>query len=208
MNILKLFRKLKPQSAPKLPDKEERLEIVISGSGGQGMILAGRILAEAATIYDKKEAVMTQSYGPEARGGASRAEIIISNSSIDYPKVMSTDILLVMTQEALDKYASMLNPKQGLLIVDETFIKHVPSQFKNVFKAPFSSLAMKLLDAQIVANIIALGSLSAITGAVSREALIKAVLARVPDKIIVLDRMAVDAGYKVAEDSDFKWKRF
>ncbi|MFQ5951802.1 MAG: 2-oxoacid:acceptor oxidoreductase family protein [Candidatus Omnitrophota bacterium] len=169
------------------------------------MILAGKILAEAASIYDKKEAVMSQSYGPEARGGASKAEIVISSGRIDYPKVMKVNILLAMTQEALDKYGKSLGP-EGLLIVDETFIKEVPARFKNVFKAPFTSLAINLLGAPIVANVIALSLLAAITNIVSREALIRAVLDHVPDKVLVLDRMAIDAGFKIAEDSGFKWK--
>lgn len=206
MNILKLLKRLKVTS--KIPSRrvEERFEILLSGSGGQGIILAGRILAEAASIYGQKEAVMTQSYGPEARGGASKAEIIISSSPIDYPKVIDVDILLAMAQEALDKYAELLNPK-GLLIVDSTFIKEIPAGLPNVFKAPFSGLAAKLLGAPIVANIIALGSLVSITKVVAREALIRAVLAHVPEKVLVLDRIAVDTGFKVVKDAGFCWKR-
>ena len=206
MNIIKrLFRRHKLQR-PETASKAERFEIVLSGSGGQGMILAGKILAEAACIYDEKEAVMTQSYGPEARGGASRAEVIISSEPIDYPKVLDMDILLTMTQEALDKYGKLLNPK-GLLIVDETFIKNIPSHYENVFKAPFSSLAIKLLEAPIVANVIALGALAAITNVVTRDALIHAVLACVPDKALMLDRISVDIGFKVAQESGFTFKR-
>ncbi len=89
----------------------ERLEICLSGAGGQGLILAGIILSEAAGIYDGKEAVQTQSYGPEARGGASRSEVIISNDTIDYPKVIKSDILLALTQTACDKYVKNLDRK-------------------------------------------------------------------------------------------------
>ena len=170
------------------------------------MILAGKILAEAASIHDKKEAVMTQSYGPEARGGASKAEVIISNADIDYPKVTRADILLAMTQEALDKYSKFLNP-QGLLLIDETFVGSIPSGIKNIFKAPFNSLSMKLLGTPMSANIIALGSLVAISNVISREALIRTVLARVPAKALILNRLAVDLGFKVAYDSNFKWDR-
>jgi len=206
MNILNLFKKPKAQASLKTQNKPGHLEIVLSGSGGQGLILAGRILAEAASIYDHKEAVMTQSYGPEARGGASKAEVIISCQKINYPKVMHTDILLAMTEKSLEKYGDSLTPG-GLLIVDETFIHKVPSSFKNVFKAPFSSLAIKLLDASIVANVIALGALTCISNAVSHQALVQAVLALVPERVLVLDRIAVDAGYKVAEDSGFQWRK-
>lgn len=205
MNILKLLKRPREVKTVK-PSALKRLEIVLSGSGGQGMILAGSILAEAAAIYDNKEAVMSQSYGPEARGGASRAEVIISSEEIHYPKAIETDVLLTMTEEALNKYGRLLAP-HGLLIVDETFIKKTPANIKHIFKAPFSSLALKLLDAPIVANVIALGSLAAITNAVSREALIRAVLARVPKKALVSDRIAVDAGFKLIEDSDFKWEK-
>ncbi|MCQ9205953.1 MAG: 2-oxoacid:acceptor oxidoreductase family protein [Omnitrophica bacterium] len=206
MNILKLFKKRRVRAQTEIPDKPERLEIVLSGSGGQGMILAGKILSEAASIYDTKEAVMAQSYGPEARGGASKAEIIISSQSIYYPRVTQADILLAMTQEALDKYVMSLK-KEGLLVVDDTFIKEVPQGFVNVFKAPFSALAIKLLNAPIVANIIALGAIAAITKIISREALIQAVLARVPEKILVSDRMAIDTGFKLVNDSNFQWSK-
>jgi len=88
---------------------KERIEVCLSGAGGQGLILAGIILAEAAGIYEGKEVVQTQSYGPEARGGASRSEVVISEGFIDYPKVTKSDILLVLTQDACDKYISKLS---------------------------------------------------------------------------------------------------
>ena len=203
MIILKLLRKFR---APRqdFPANPESYEIIFSGSGGQGIILGGRIFAEAASIYDNKEAIMTQSYGPEARGGASRAEVIISLAKIDYPKVRQADVLLAMTQQALNTYGHMLDDN-GLLVVDEILVKDVPNRFKNVFKAPFSTLASKLLDNPIVLNIIALGSLAAIAKVVSREALIRAVLDHVPPKVLVQNRIAVDLGFKVAGDSGFKW---
>ena len=205
MNILKLFRRQRREQ-PEFPLTLETYEVVLSGSGGQGVILGGRILAEAASIYDNKEAIMAQSYGPEARGGASRAEIIISRSKIDYPKVMRADVLLAMTQEALNVYGNMLD-EEGLLVADEILVKDIPPRFKNVFKAPFSALAVKLLDAPIVVNIIALGSLAAITKVVSREALIRATLGHVPQKLLVVDRIAVDIGFKAVNDSGFEWHK-
>ena len=205
MNILNLFRRHEPE-IPVSSSLAERYEVILSGAGGQGAILAGKILAEAASIYDNKEAVMSQSYGPEARGGASRAEVIISSSVIDYPKVMRADILLVMTQQALDKYGMMLK-ENGLLVVNETVVKSIPDNFKNVFKAPFNSLAAEVLELPIASNLIALGSLVAITKIVPREALIRACLDRVPQKFLVPDRIALDVGYKVVKDSSFKWER-
>ncbi len=202
MNILNLFKRQKAE-VPVSPNITERHEVILSGAGGQGVILAGKILAEAASIYDNKEAIMSQSYGPEARGGASRAEVIISSSAIDYPKVMKADILLVMTQQALDKYGAMLK-ENGLLVVNQTAVKSIPDRFKNVFKAPFNSLAMELLELPIASNLIALGALVAITKIVPREALIRACLDRVPKKFLVQDRIAIDIGFKVVKDSSFK----
>ena len=205
MNILKLFRRHRPpRETP--PSKSGHFEIVLSGSGGQGIVLAGKILAEAAAIYDRKEAVMSISYGPEARGGASKTEVIISPDSIDYPKVVHMDVLLAMTQEAMDKYGGLLDGKD-LLIIDELYVKEVPPHIKNILKAPFSDLAVEMFKAQIVANIIALGSLAAVTGAVSREALIQAVLGGVPDRALVLDRLAVDLGFKIVQERGFKWQK-
>ena len=86
----------------------KRTEIRLAGEGGQGMILAGIILAEAAAMYDDKYAVQTQSYGPEARGGASKAEVIIDSGEIDYPEVINADVLVALSQEACDKYAANL----------------------------------------------------------------------------------------------------
>lgn len=205
MNILRLFRKRR-QPSPERIVTAKRTEVAISGSGGQGIILAGKILAESVSIYDGKEAVMTQSYGPEARGGASKAEIVISDAPILYPKVIKVNILLCMTQQSMDKYSRMLDP-DGLLIVNETFVKNVPEVFKNVFKAPFTMMAMKILGNQLVANVIALGALVAITKIVSRKSLIRAVLDKVPRKVLVVDRVAVDTGFKVVEDSGYVWNK-
>src|SRR5512139_2207985 len=96
----------------------KRTEIRLAGEGGQGMILAGIILAEAAAIYDGKQATQTQSYGPEARGGASRSEVVISDGEIDHPEVLSPDVVLALSQEAYRKFAGTVNPN-GLLVVDE-----------------------------------------------------------------------------------------
>lgn len=154
------------------------LEISLSGTGGQGLILAGIILAEAA-ILDGKQAIQTQSYGPEARGGASKAEVIISEEEIDYPKVLAPDILLVMSQEACNKYAGILK-KNGKLLADSTLVKEISGREAEVIDLPITRTAREELGNAMFANIIALGALVAATGAVSEDSLIKAVLARVP----------------------------
>ncbi|MCX5798633.1 MAG: 2-oxoacid:acceptor oxidoreductase family protein, partial [Proteobacteria bacterium] len=102
-----------------------RYDIRLSGSGGQGLILMGIILAEAIGIYDGKYVAQTQSYGPEARGGSSKAEVVVSNEEIDYPKAMKLDLLLAMNQKSCDDYYMDLKP-DGILIVDSTFVTQVP----------------------------------------------------------------------------------
>ncbi len=175
---------------------DERIEIRLAGEGGQGMILAGIILAEAAAIYEGKNAIQTQSYGPEARGGASKSEVIIGSGELDYPEVISADILLALSQEACDKYASNLK-KNGLLIVDEEKVGRIPHS--HAFKAPITRLAIDVTGKSITANVVALGVLVGLTGIVSRESIEKAVIARAPKGTEDLNRAALEAGFKEAE---------
>jgi 2-oxoglutarate ferredoxin oxidoreductase subunit gamma len=156
-----------------------RFEIRLSGAGGQGLILIGKILAEAAAIYDSKNATQSQSYGPEARGGASRSEVIISEEDIDYPKATHIDVLLAMTQEAVDKYAVDMK-KNGIIIVDSGFVKNVPEGEFKVYSFPITQFAEEQIGKKIVANIIALGAIERLSRIVSEEALINAIRARVP----------------------------
>ncbi|MBP2663098.1 MAG: padE 1 [Firmicutes bacterium] len=168
------------------------MEFRLSGSGGQGLILAGIILAEAA-IGDGKEAVQSQSYGPEARGGSSKSEVIISDKTIYYPKVEKPDFLLAMTQEALAKYSVDLN-QDSILVVDSTFVKEVPAQFKKVYSIPITQMAKEELGRDLFANIIALGIVAKLTKAVSLKALEQAVLARVPKGTEKMNKQALELG--------------
>lgn len=170
------------------------MEVRLSGSGGQGLILAGIILAEAA-IGDGKEAVQSQSYGPEARGGSSKAEVIISDKRIHYPKVAKPDLLLAMTQEALNKYGPDLKD-EGMLIVDSTFVRDVPEKYKNVHAVPITRLAKEQCGRDLFANIIALGAITKLTGSVTLAAMEKAVLARVPKGTEDMNRLALNTGYQ------------
>lgn len=174
---------------------QDRVEIRLAGEGGQGMILAGIILAEAAAIYDQKNAVQTQSYGPESRGGASKAEVIISNAEIDYPEVILADVLVALSQEACDKYAHNLK-KDGLLIVDSEKVGRVP--MTSAIKLPITRLAEEVTGKTITANVVVLGLLVGMTGIVSREAIEKAVIARAPRGTEKLNRKALDAGFAEA----------
>ena len=171
-----------------------KTELRLSGSGGQGLILAGVILAEAA-LLDGKKAIQSQSYGPEARGGASKAEVIISDGEIDFVKVTDCDLLLCLTQVAYDKYG---REAAGTLIVDDSITLKYPGQGK-VVKAPIIATAAEKAGRVMVSNIVALGLMNATSKLVSKEALEKAVLARVPKGTEELNRKALDYGYGLAE---------
>jgi 2-oxoglutarate ferredoxin oxidoreductase subunit gamma len=174
-----------------------RYEIRLSGEGGQGIVLAGVILAEAAAIYDDKNATQTQVYGPESRGGASKAEVIISDEEIDYPKAMAVDLLLALTQAAADKYAHDLRPS-GILVVDSTKVEKVPSGGFAVHRLPIIDTAKNTVGKAMVANIVSLGVIVGLSKIVSREAIEQAVLARVPKGTEELNRRALEAGFALA----------
>jgi len=172
-----------------------RYEIRLAGSGGQGLILAGIILAEAAGIYDGKFVCQTQSYGPAARGGASQAEVVVSTAEIDYPKAIRPDVLLAMNQKSLDTYLGDLKPA-GLLVVDAGLVREIPDHHR-VIAIPFTQMARDL-GKIMVANIVALGALAVITGAVTLPSLEAAVLGRVPQGTEELNRRALALGVAAA----------
>jgi len=174
----------------------KRTEIRLAGEGGQGMILVGIILAEAAAIYDGKNAVQSQSYGPEARGGASRSEVIISDEEIDFPEVILPNILVALSQMAYDKYAANLSP-DGLLIVDDEKVKNVNGDA--VIKLPVGRLALEVTGKAITANTVVLGILVGLTGLVSRQAIEQAVAAHAPKGTVEMNSKALQAGFDQAE---------
>ena len=174
-------------------------QIVLTGTGGQGLILAGIILAEAA-VLDGKQAIQTQSYGPEARGGASKAEVIISDEAIDFPKVQKADVLLAMSQEAFNKYGGEIGAG-GKLIVDSTFVRELKETPAAQVLLPITKGAKEQLGRDMFANIIALGAIVGLTGTVSRESLVAAVLARVPKGTEAKNTQAIDLGFQMAKDA-------
>ncbi|MDH7490630.1 MAG: 2-oxoacid:acceptor oxidoreductase family protein [Anaerolineae bacterium] len=177
-------------------ETNDRYEIRLAGEGGQGLILAGLILAEAAAVYDGKNAVQTQSYGPEARGGASKAEVVISDGVIDYPKVIAADLLLCMSQEACSKYVYGMK-KNGILIVDSVHVDRVPTS--RAYMIPITKIAEEATGRRITANIVALGLIVGLTGVVSRKAIEAAVRARAPKGTEALNLKALEAGLAEAE---------
>lgn len=173
-----------------------RYDIRLSGSGGQGLIMMGIILAEAIGVYDGKFVAQTQSYGPEARGGSSKAEVVVSDEEIDYPKAMQLDLLLAMNQRSCDDYYMDLKPN-GILIVDSTFVTQVP--VSGAYVIPFTRIAREMLKREMVANIVALGAISQLSDIVSKKALEAAVLARVPKGTEKLNKDALQAGMQAAK---------
>lgn len=174
----------------------KQTEIRFGGTGGQGLITSGILLAEAA-VKMGKNAVQTQSYGPEARGGASKAEVIIGEEEIYYPKVVEADVLLVMSEEALKKYKTGLK-KDGILIMDSSLISEEPEIAAKIYKIPMTKIAREDVGSVIVANIVALGALVAITGVVSLEAIEEAVCGRFA-KAKDVNKKAIAAGVKAAQ---------
>ena len=171
----------------------DKYEVRLSGSGGQGVILASIILAEAA-IMEGKNAVQTQSYGPEARGGASKAEVIISNQKIDFPQVRNCDMFLALTQQSFDKYGAGVR-KEGITVVDQS----VNVGDMDVYSVPIIDTAHNVIGKPIVTNIVALGALVSITKIVPKEILEKAVLNRVPKGTEELNRKALAMGFEIGE---------
>ena len=179
-----------------------RTEIRIGGFGGQGVILAGIILGKAASIFDENEAVQTQSYGPEARGGASKCEVVISDRKIDYPKVQSPDILVAMSNEALIKYIVDLKD-EGTLIVDpgttdiEDVRDFIDQHNIKVYEAPATKTANDEIGLKIVANIVMVGAITKITGIISENAAIEAIKDSVPAGTEEKNINAFNAGYNL-----------
>ena len=174
-------------------------ELRLSGSGGQGLILAGIILAEAA-IKDGLNALQSQSYGPEARGGASKAEVIISDDEINFPKVRKPDIILALTQKALDTYALDLN-ENSILVVDDSL--HISDNIGvgKVYKLPIINTATNKIGKTMVANIVALGVIGEILQVVEIETLKEAILQRVPEGTEKLNMTALEEGVQLVKNS-------
>jgi len=156
-----------------------RYEMRLSGSGGQGLVLAGRILAEAAALYDDLNATQSQSYGPEARGGASRSDVILSDDDIEFPKTGELDLLLAFTQDAVQRYVGKLRAG-GVLVVDSEAVPEPPTGEFRVVSVPFQKHAREKFDRAVVANIIACGVVARLCGQVSTTGVRSATLSRVP----------------------------
>jgi 2-oxoglutarate ferredoxin oxidoreductase subunit gamma len=172
----------------------ERQEVALGGFGGQGIVLAGYIIGQAVSIYDKKNAVLIQDYGPEARGGACRAQVVIEDKSISYPFMENPSVLAVMSQEAYTKYSPSLRNGSPLLI-DSTLVKIDHMNGFKVYSIPATAIAREV-GKTAVANIVMLGFLTAITKITEPGAMKKAVLASVPKGTEELNLKAFERGYE------------
>lgn len=174
----------------------EQVEIRLAGEGGQGVILAGIILAEAATL-EGKYVVQVQNYGPEARGGASTAEVILSDQEIDYPAVLQANILVALNQTAFRQFSANVR-QDGWILVDEDRVETEENK-PGLVRLPFTRLAFEATGRTITANLVALGALAGLTGVVSRSALEEAVRKRVPPGTQEVNSKALEAGFLAAQ---------
>jgi 2-oxoglutarate ferredoxin oxidoreductase subunit gamma len=172
-----------------------RVEVRFAGFGGQGIIKSGIIVAGAACIHGGKNAVQTQSYGPESRGGACKSEVVISEEEIDFPKVVEPDVLVVMSQHAYNEYAEDVK-SGGIVIMDPDMIPH-EKDLKNakVFRVPATKIAEEL-GRRIVANIVMVGAFVAITGLLEENAVKESVKENIPKGTEELNFSAFEKGFE------------
>ncbi len=170
-------------------------EIRLAGFGGQGIILSGHILGKAVALFEKRNAVFTQSYGPEARGGSCSADVVLSDSHVHYPKVSRPDVLVLMSQGALSTYGGTIRD-QGMMIIDEDLVNldEAPEGI-TVYRVPFTRMAEEL-GRKIVANIVMLGALTALGGVASYESMKESVLSSIPRGTEDLNMSAFRKGYE------------
>ncbi|MDY6953143.1 MAG: 2-oxoacid:acceptor oxidoreductase family protein [Thermodesulfobacteriota bacterium] len=179
--------------------KEDRYDMRFGGSGGQGIVLAAMVLAEAAGIGDGHHVCQTQSYGPEARGGTCQAEVVVSKKPVDYPRAMKLDLLLAMNQASCDAHFADLKP-EGLLVVDAGLVDQIPTH--RAVAIPFSDIAQKKGGKRLVANMVALGAVVQLTKTVSPKAVEAALRARAPKGTEEMNLRAFQAGIQAAQKVD------
>ncbi|HUU76109.1 MAG TPA: 2-oxoacid:ferredoxin oxidoreductase subunit gamma [Methanoregulaceae archaeon] len=176
-----------------------RHEVRFSGFGGQGIILSAVILGRAAVMYDKKYAVQTQVYGPEARGGASMSAVIIDDQPIMFPKVTNPDIFVIMSQEGFEKYGANA-PDDAVMLVDSSLVHSRPSC--RCIEVPATGEAKETLGRVIVANIVMLGALVTATHVVSETSIEKAILDSVPKGTESLNLKAMKRGFELVQTEE------
>lgn len=177
----------------------ERCRLVFSGSGGQGVITAAILIAEAAVLHEDLNAVQSQAYGPAARGGASRSDVIISESSINFPKVIEPNVLVCLTQEAYDKFSSVIRPG-GFLLTDTQFVTTNRRIDARQIELPMYAAVMEKIGKPIVFNICVLGAVLALTNVLAPESIMKALKSRMPAEFLAMNQHALELGIQLGED--------
>jgi 2-oxoglutarate ferredoxin oxidoreductase subunit gamma len=181
----------------------ERYRIVFSGSGGQGVVTASIILAEAAVLYEKLNAVQSQSYGPEARGGATRADVIVSDREIRFPKVNQPNVLICLTQEAYNRFANTIRPG-GLLLTDSHFVKPARKVDARQVELGMYKEVMDQIGKPVVFNLCVLGAMLGLVPIVKTDSIIKVIETKIPPDFLGMNRKALDLGFQLAAASPFK----
>jgi len=176
----------------------ERSRLVFSGSGGQGVITAAIILAEAAVMYENKNAIQSQSYGAAARGGSTRSDVIIDDSEIFFPKVVQPNILISLTQESYNKFASIIRPG-GILLVDSKYVAVEKKVDAKHISLPMYDTVMKEIGKPIVFNICVLGALIGISNLVRSESILKVLEKTIPEDFMEMNKKALSIGFEMGE---------
>jgi 2-oxoglutarate ferredoxin oxidoreductase subunit gamma len=182
----------------------KRCRIIFSGSGGQGIITAARTLAEAAAIHEGLNAVQSQSYGPEARGGASRSDVIISDEDILFPKVTQPNVVVSLTQDAYNTYSSLIRPG-GLLLTDRYYVRQEKKVDARQVELEMYTEVLDKIGQPIVFNVCMLGALITLVPLVSRKSIVNVLETRIPTRFLEVNKQALVLGMKLAED--FKKQR-
>ncbi len=175
----------------------ERCRMVFSGSGGQGIITAAVIFAEAAVLYENLNAVQSQAYGPAARGGSTRSDIIISDSDINFPKVIQPNVLICLTQEAYNTFYPIIRPG-GLLVTDTRFVKTEKKVDAQQRELPMYQSIMDKIGKPIVFNICMLGAVISFTEIVKSESIMKTLASRIPSSFLDMNQKALNLGMELA----------
>lgn len=177
--------------------------LVLSGSGGQGVITAAIIIAEAAALYSGKNATQTQSYGAAARGGATRSDIIISEHNINYPGVIQPNILVTLTQNAYNSFAPIVRPG-GLLLCDSKFVDIERKADAKTISLPMYEMVMEEIGKPIVYNICMLGALVGITELVEADAVMKVLQQRIPKGFLEMNEKAYEMGVTLGKEHQYR----
>jgi len=173
------------------------IQVRFAGLGGQGIILMGEVLGEAA-VLDKKYVGQASSYGSEARGSATKADVVISDSWIDYPEVTEADVLVCMSQGTYDLYKQKINPSTGMIFIDTQMVKPDPSSPVKHIPIPANEVALKELGNRMTANMVLLGAVLKTLGLVSEGALLQSLSKRIPASFLETNKKALALGFRLA----------